>query len=793
MASVVLLISGVFVMGESGMPIRTMDDLAKAKEELRKHYEPFLRSLPEKVDVRTRQDLSSDKWLSRHETGGGAKQPAAGPESYTVDLDDSGWTKTTVPEWRYAYVRRGAMSHILWYRTKFKAAPVKAGKRVFLVFGGVDWRAEVWLNGKKVGTHSVFHEPFRFDVTDVLQKENTLAVRVLDGPKYGEPSAIWTLFTTPSMPGPGGRKAVKRGVVLRDKARSHKGYLKGESNMGNGYGIHREVYLETVGTACVMETYTRGRLKKGLSTVRTQINSSEALPLTVEIDVLPENFKGKPYRHVLKHQTPKGVSEIAVNIPMPGAKLWSPDEPNMYRCRVTLKHKRKVIDVHDVLFGYRSFSIVSEDNPREGYKAGRFLLNGKPVVLHGTNIQGINVLWYWGETSKIVDVMLMLKAANYDSVRSVQKVQYPEVREIQDRLGIMSEQDLGCSHPRPELLDELEAAAGALARHSYNNPGVVLHSYANETHLEPERLLNATLKEDPDRIVVPVSGHPWQIIGNPAKGKAGYPKMPEELWANVVDDVHTYQGWYKNGHIPYSWVIPYNEDDRLITVGEFGAEGIDGYETMLTYPEYWGKTPEKNAQTIWGHVQTRAGDARQLIGGRGKMPKTLAENIEASQKVQADMTGSIAKGLRMSRRVGGYFQFHFIDVIPAAWPKSIVSHDLRPKKAYFAMAQLNQATVVLPHIPHKAEVMELWIDNDTDTQFKEAVMEWNIEHGGKVILAGRQEVDIPTWNPVKAGEIDVSGKLADKDVVTVETKLFDSNGRLLSTYRQEFFVKGLRG
>ena len=50
------------------------------------------------------------------------------------------------------------------------------------------------------------------------------------------------------------------------------------------------------------------------------------------------------------------------------------------------------------------------------------------------------------------------------------------------------------------------------------------------------------------------------------------------------------------------------------------------------------------------------------------------------------------------RRIAGYFQFHFIDVVPANWPKSIVSHDLRPKKAYFEMAQVNQPIAVLPRL-----------------------------------------------------------------------------------------------
>ena len=772
------------IFAEDNLPVTNKKQLDERMNKLREAYKPFLRSLPDKVDIRTRQDLSSDQWLSCYEDGGAKQESGADENSYKVDLDDSGWAKTTVPEWRYAYVdRKKATSCILWYRTKFKADPVPPSKRVFLVFGGVDWTAEVWLNGKKMGTHSVFHEPFRFDVTDVLKAENSLAVRVLSGAKYGEPAAYWSLFPAPTMPN-------KKGLVLRDKSKSHKGFQVGDPHMGSGYGIHREVYLETAGTASVSDIYARGKPEKKFSSIRTIIDSSGEQDLDVEIEVIPENFEGKAYKQSMGHKAGKGKTELKLDIPMAEAKLWSPDTPYLYRCRVTLKEKDKVVDVRDVLFGYRSFTIVSDFKPREGHRSGRYLLNNEPIVLHGANIQGMNALWYWGETDKIVDVMLLLKSANYNAVRVCQHVQYPEVREIQDRMGIMSEQDLGSrTYANPEGLIE---AAGALARHSYNNPGVVLHSYGNECHYEPEDLVRATLKYDPDRIIIPISGHPHMVVGKPKPGKTGYPKLPDELWANVVDNVHSYQGWYGLKDEPYKWVLPYPQDDRMVTIGEFGSEGLDGYETMLKYPEHWGKTPAKSADVIYGHVQTKKDDLKQIMGFRGKKPSNLGEQIEASQTIQADMTGSVAKGLRMSRRVCGYFQFHFVDVLPATWPKSIVSHDFTPKKAYYAMSQINQWTVALPHIPAKAEMMEIWVDNDTATPYEKAVLEWSIHHKGEVALEGKKEIDIPCWDPLQVETVKFSDELLKANVIDVYTKLLDPKGKVLSTYHQEFYVKSLR-
>ena len=52
----------------------------------------------------------------------------------------------------------------------------------------------MYLNGELLGSHRVYYEPFRFDVTGKLQEQNTLAVRVIDGRVYGEPMAYWGVF-----------------------------------------------------------------------------------------------------------------------------------------------------------------------------------------------------------------------------------------------------------------------------------------------------------------------------------------------------------------------------------------------------------------------------------------------------------------------------------------------------------------------------------------------------------------------------------------------------------------------
>jgi hypothetical protein len=228
--------------------------------------------------------------------------------------------------------------------------------------------------------------------------------------------------------------------------------------------------------------------------------------------------------------------------------------------------------------------------------------------------------------------------------------------------------------------------------------------------------------------------------------------------------------------------------------GEYGAEALDSYETMSKhYPAHWKPTPSKDADTLWGHVQTKKAGSKQIMGFRGKTPKNLGQYIEASQNYQADVLSEVTKGFRLSpRRISGYFQFHFIDVLPAEWPKSIVSHDLTPKKGYFVMAQLNQPLVPLPRITNHCRTMELWVANDTEKKFDNARLKWSIAQNNDVILQGEEITRIKNRQAAKIGQVDLTKLPSTVEVIDVVLKLFDDGGTLLSKYRQEIYLPAFK-
>ena len=94
-----------------------------------------------------------------------------------------------------------------WYQRKFKIPEQWTGKRILLHFGAVDWESNIYINGRKIGSHKGGYDPFYFDITDAL-KENgrqDLVVSVFDpadkgkqarGKQVNEPRGIWYTPTT---------------------------------------------------------------------------------------------------------------------------------------------------------------------------------------------------------------------------------------------------------------------------------------------------------------------------------------------------------------------------------------------------------------------------------------------------------------------------------------------------------------------------------------------------------------------------------------------------------------------
>lgn len=303
---------------------------------------------------------------------------------FSVESELSGVGKALLPEQR------------LWYRRKFTVGKEFSGKEALLHFGAVDWQCSVWLNGKLVGEHTGGYNPFTFNITDVITEgENELVVKVFDPTDAGHQQRGKQILVT-------------------------KGFWYTATS-----GIWQTVWLEPVN--------------------RCRIDSLRLVP-DIDEGVIRINIKrtckcgGKLYAKVLEGDKVVFDSEIAdkAAIPVPDARLWSPEAPFLYTLLLTLDCNGEKDEVSSY-FGMRKFSIVKDSAgiPRLG-------LNNKPYFQRGLLDQG-----YWPESqltppndeAMIFDIEKM-KELGYNMLRKHIKEEPLRWYYHCDRLGMLVWQDM---------------------------------------------------------------------------------------------------------------------------------------------------------------------------------------------------------------------------------------------------------------------------------------------------------------------------------------------------------------
>ncbi len=127
-----------------------------------------------------------------------SKVDAAGEAVSTCGYDDSDWLTATVPGTvATSYYNAGAIPDIryddnqlqvsesfflsdFWYRNEFDVPESFNGKTAILNFDGINWKADIWVNGTRIGNIEGAFKKGMFDVSDVIVagKKNSMAVLI---------------------------------------------------------------------------------------------------------------------------------------------------------------------------------------------------------------------------------------------------------------------------------------------------------------------------------------------------------------------------------------------------------------------------------------------------------------------------------------------------------------------------------------------------------------------------------------------------------------------------------------
>ena len=336
---------------------------------------------------------------------------------------------------------------VVWYKRTF-ALPEGMwwDRRVFLRFGAVDYRCQVYINGERAGEHVGGYTPFGFDITPLLREgENELCVRVEDAPDCTQP----------------------RG----------KQYWK-EGWMGCWYtpttGIWQTVYLEAVGERFVTDAHITPDVDAGTAEFKLTLDAIPAKPLLAEIEIFHEGNLVRSLRtSVTQRLTGVSVNMVDGNH-LEGFHLWSPEHPHLYDVRVRLLDGVTELDEFFTYFGMRKVEV----------KDGWVLLNNQPLYQRLVLDQG-----YWPESlitppsdEAIVADIEWTKKFGYNGARKHQKLEDPRYYYWADKLGLIVWGEVPSAYEfSGESVKNLADTLEGFIRRDYNHPSILCWVPLNES------------------------------------------------------------------------------------------------------------------------------------------------------------------------------------------------------------------------------------------------------------------------------------------------------------------------
>ena len=476
--------------------------------------------------------------------------------------------KIRVP-FSYQYPASGigdtAQHDVVWYRRMFAIAKECAGKRALLCFNAADYKADIWVNGVHILTHTGGFVPFSADITDFLQKgENVLIVRCEDALN----------------------DAVPRGKQSQTGSPFACFYIPNT-------GIWQSVWLEFFEEDCIAEhslfcDYDKTELYGELITLYGKADEAEIL-VTFEGRVIKrERFTLRGRQNTFRFALPKDYTDDY---------SWSPEDPRLLYADFALYQGGKQTDLAHTRIGMRKISI-------DGY--GKICLNDRPYYQRLVLDQG-----YWQESGltppsaeALKKDIELAKAMGFNGARKHQKLEDPYYCYYAEELGFLT----WCEMPSAYRFCTEEAAAitkewQEIVRAGRNCTSNVCYVPLNESWGVREiaadkaqqdfarSLYYLTKTLDPTR---PVSTNDGFEIVNPTDlvGVHDYDAGKEE-------DFQKYAGEEYSGMHPQGW--------RLYAEGE----KYEGQPVLLT--EFGGRAFQTDAKgDAWGYSGAAANEEEFL-------------------------------------------------------------------------------------------------------------------------------------------------------------------------------------
>ena len=520
----------------------------------------------EKIDSRNplpeypRPQLKRDQWLNLNGLWNYALVDKG--SNYPSDYDGEILVPYPLESSLSGVQKRAGEDKELWYQRSFQIPREWKNQNVILHFGAVDWKADVWINDIKVGSHKGGYTPFSFNITPFLKSgaQQELKVKVWDptdkgyqprGKQVREPRRIWYTPVT---------------------------------------GIWQTVWIEPVEQTWITHLKTVPDIDSKNITVRASLKGARYSDI-IEVKVL-ENGQ------VIN--SGKAAAGQEVFVPVPGNRLWSPQSPFLYDMEVSILREGNEIDRIESYFGMRKISTKRDENG-----IVRMQLNNKDLFHFGPLDQG---WWPDGLYTAPTDEALLYdiqktKDFGFNMIRKHVKVEPARWYYHCDREGILVWQDMpngdrNGGWQMHQYFDGKELERSAKSEENFrrewkeimdlcvSSPSVVVWIPFNEGwgQFKTREIVEWTKDYDPSRLVNPASGGNHFNIGD-------------------ILDMHNYP----------EPVMKLYDSKRVNVLGEYGGIGLALEGHLWETSRNWGYVQYKNSEEATDEYIRLAEKLKKLI------------------------------------------------------------------------------------------------------------------------------------------------------------------------------------
>jgi beta-glucuronidase len=362
-----------------------------------------------------------------------------------------GWSAVSVPNAYNAgdFSSSSMAGYVGWYRRDFTLPPTafaryvpRAARRWIVRFESVNYRATVWLNGRRLGSHTGAYLPFEFDLTGLHAGVNHLVVWVDNRRTAGD---------LPPSPG-------------------------GWWNFG---GLLREVYLRAVAAVDIQRAQVRPLLP--CPTCAATIDEQAVLRnltgsrQTVHLHGVYGNAT-LDFGSVTLGPRSSATVHAVVRIARP--RLWSIGRPFLYRATMVLSDRRgRQLGRYFTYSGIRSIKVTPD---------GRLTLNGRLLNLRGVALQEQDIAQGAAlDSAHLARLIGWVRRLGATVIRAHYPLD-PRILEMADRYGILVWDEVPVYQVDSKYLGQPGWQARALSilhdniLDNQNHPSVMVWSIANE-------------------------------------------------------------------------------------------------------------------------------------------------------------------------------------------------------------------------------------------------------------------------------------------------------------------------